>query len=46
MAEASRVEWLREAEALDLLRDGGISDGATIAALSYYFDPYRLTRRD
>ncbi|MFJ9697327.1 NUDIX hydrolase [Kitasatospora sp. NPDC101183] len=42
VAEADRVEWLPEAEVLDLLTNGGISDGATIAALSYYLGPYRL----
>ncbi|MGA5821589.1 NUDIX hydrolase [Kitasatospora sp. NPDC094028] len=43
--EATRVEWLPEAEVVRLLTGGGISDGAAVAALSYYLGPHRLTGR-
>ncbi|CAN3984794.1 NUDIX hydrolase [Kitasatospora purpeofusca] len=42
ISEAARVEWLPEAEVIDLLVTGGIPDGPSHAALSYYLGPHRL----
>lgn len=41
-SEASRVEWLPEAEVVRLLTSGKVADGPSLAALSYYVGPYRL----
>ncbi|OKI22188.1 NUDIX hydrolase [Streptomyces sp. CB03911] len=41
-SEASRVEWLTEAEVVKLLSTGEVPDGPSLAALSYYLGPHRL----
>ena len=41
-SEASRVEWLTEAEVVKLLAAGDVPDGPSLAALSYYLGPHRL----
>ncbi|GAA4835628.1 NUDIX hydrolase [Kitasatospora terrestris] len=45
VSEAARVEWLPEEDVVALLTDGGISDGPSHAALSYYLGPHRLAGR-
>ncbi|MEV7781669.1 NUDIX hydrolase [Kitasatospora sp. NPDC088351] len=42
ISEATRVEWVPEADVLDLLTGGKVNDGASLAALTYYLGPYRL----
>ncbi|MGW4895599.1 NUDIX hydrolase [Kitasatospora sp. NPDC004240] len=42
--EATRIEWLAEDEVVKLLTTGQIADGPSLAALSYYLGPYRLSR--
>ncbi|KJY25878.1 NUDIX hydrolase, partial [Streptomyces sp. NRRL S-495] len=42
-SEASRVEWLTEREVVVLLTAGEVADGASLAALSYYLGPHRLS---
>ena len=44
VSESSRVEWVPEAEVVRLLGVGAISDGPSLAALSYYLGPYRLLK--
>ncbi|WP_380280984.1 NUDIX domain-containing protein [Kitasatospora purpeofusca] len=44
-AEASRVEWLAEDEVVRLLTTGEVAEGASLAALSYFLGPHRLTAR-
>ncbi|MFE5588029.1 NUDIX hydrolase [Kitasatospora sp. NPDC056531] len=44
VSEATRVEWLTEAEVVKLLTSGEVADGPSHAALSYYLGPYRLSR--
>jgi 8-oxo-dGTP pyrophosphatase MutT (NUDIX family) len=41
-SEASRVEWLTQAEVVELLAAGEVPDGPSLAALSYYLGPHRL----
>lgn len=41
-SEAVKVEWVPEAEVVRLLGSGGIPDGPSLAALSYYLGPHRL----
>ncbi|WP_457028065.1 NUDIX hydrolase [Kitasatospora sp. P5_F3] len=41
-SEATRVEWVTEAEVVKLLASGQVPDGPSLAALSYYLGPYRL----
>ncbi|MDQ0307612.1 8-oxo-dGTP pyrophosphatase MutT (NUDIX family) [Kitasatospora herbaricolor] len=41
-SEASRVEWLTEADVVKLLAAGQVPDGPSLAALSYYLGPHRL----
>ncbi|WP_280665204.1 MULTISPECIES: NUDIX hydrolase [unclassified Kitasatospora] len=41
-SEATRVEWLPQAEVVCLLTSGEIPDGPSLTALSYYLGPHRL----
>ncbi|MQS14919.1 NUDIX hydrolase [Streptomyces kaniharaensis] len=43
-SEATAVEWVPEVEVVKLLTSGGVADGPSLAALSYYLGPYRLCR--
>lgn len=43
-ASEGRVEWLSEAEVVKLLASGDVSDGPSLAALSYYLGPHRLAQ--
>ncbi len=42
-SEASRVEWLTERQVVGLLTSGEVADGASLAALSYFLGPHRLS---
>ncbi len=42
-SEASRVEWLTEREVVGLLTAGEVADGASLATLSYFLGPHRLS---
>ncbi|MEU6232641.1 NUDIX hydrolase [Kitasatospora sp. NPDC047058] len=44
VSEATRVEWMSEAEVVKLLTSGGVPDGPSHAALSFYLGPYRIAR--
>ncbi|MER7772050.1 NUDIX hydrolase [Kitasatospora sp. NPDC096140] len=44
-SEATRVEWLSEAEVVKLLVGGEVADGPSHAALSYYLGPHRLAQQ-
>lgn len=43
-SEATRIEWLPEAEVVKLLASGEVADGPSLAALAYYLGPYRLSQ--
>ncbi|MFE6056768.1 hypothetical protein ACFQ6N_39035 [Kitasatospora sp. NPDC056446] len=45
VSEATRVEWIPEAEVVRRLTNGEIADGPSHTALSYYPGPHRLARR-
>ncbi|MET8539951.1 NUDIX hydrolase [Kitasatospora sp. NPDC004799] len=45
VSEASRVEWVPESEVVKLLTSGGVPDGPSHAALSYFLGPHRLVQR-
>ncbi|MEU1284889.1 NUDIX hydrolase [Kitasatospora sp. NPDC005856] len=44
VSESTRVEWVPEADVVDLLVGGEVADGPSHAALSYYLGPHRLSR--
>ena len=44
-SESSRIEWIPEAEVVELIAHGQVTDGPSLTALSYFLGPHRLAGR-
>jgi len=44
-SESSRIEWVPEAEVVELIARGQIPDGPSLTALAYFLGPHRLAGR-